>query len=131
VLAGQAGDRGGYLPGQDLAFDGRFPGTDPDGLWWLPAGRIFLSPSSAGTAEDEHTYARDHFFLPHRTQDPFHSTEVSTESFVSYDDYNLLTVEARDAVHNRVTAENDYRILQPDKVTDPNGNRTEVAFDVL
>ena len=131
VLAGQAGDRGGYLPGRELTTDGRFPGTDQDGLWWLPTGRVFLSPSSGDTAADENTYARDHFFLPHRTQDPFHSTEVSTESLVSYDDYDLLTVESRDAVHNRVSVGNDYRVLQPDRVTDPNGIRTEVAFDAL
>ena len=30
-----------------------------------------------------------------------------------------------------MTAEFDYRVLQPAQVTDPNGNRTVVAFDVL
>ena len=32
---------------------------------------------------------------------------------------------------NRVTAENDYRVLRPYLMTDPNGNRTNVAFDAL
>jgi len=131
VLGGQAGDRGGYLSGRELNADGRFPGTDPDDQWWLPAGRVFLSPDAGDTAEQELTHAREHFFLPYRTRDPFHSIEVSTESSVSYDGYYLLTAETRDALGNRVTAENDYRVLKPARVTDPNGNGTEVAFDTL
>ena len=131
VLGGQAGDRGGYLSGRQLKADGRFPGTDPDDAWWLPAGRVFLSPNAGDTSRKEHEYARQHFFLPHRTRDPFHSQEVSTESFVDYDAYDLLTLETRDALENRATAANDYRVLKPAAVTDPNGNRTEVAFDAL
>ena len=131
VLGGQAGDGGGYLSGRDLKADGRFPDTDPDDQWWLPTGRVFLSPNSDDTAEQELTHAREHFFLPYRTRDPFHSAEVSTEGFVNYDGYVLLTVETRDALGNRVAAENDYRVLRPARVTDPNGNGTEVAFDVL
>ena len=41
-------------------------------------------------------------------------------------------VETRDTLGNRVTVEtNDYRVLQPRLVSDPNGNQTEVAFDTL
>ena len=41
-------------------------------------------------------------------------------------------VETRDALGNRVTVDaNDYRVLQPRLVSDPNRNRTEVAFDAL
>ena len=32
---------------------------------------------------------------------------------------------------NVVSAINDYRVLQPSTVTDPNGNRSQVAFDAL
>ena len=40
--------------------------------------------------------------------------------------------ETRDALGNRVTVDaNDYRVLQPRLVSDPNRNRTEVAFDTL
>ena len=47
VLGGQAADRGGYLPSQQLKADGRFPNTDPDDHWWTPAGRPATPPASA------------------------------------------------------------------------------------
>jgi len=143
VLGGQAAGRGGYLPSQQLKADGRFPNTDPDDHWWIPVGRVFLSPNSADTALQELAYAQTHFFLPHRTRDPFHTIAVSTESFVTYDAYDLLMVDTRDALNNRVTVGerdeagnlttpgNDYRVLQPWRVIDPNRNRTQVAFDIL
>lgn len=32
---------------------------------------------------------------------------------------------------NVVLAQNDYRVMQPKIVTDPNDNRTAVVFDIL
>ena len=131
VLEGGGTDRGGYV---DL---------DGDGKWWIPSGRVFYSPNSADNAVIEFSYARLHFFLEHRYRDPFHTAALSTESFVTYDSYDLLMVETRDAVGNRVTVGarnaadklttpgNDYRVLQPSLVTDPNRNRTAVAFDAF
>ncbi len=133
VLQGGGAARGGYV---DLAGDGH---------GWVPAGRVFLSPDSAHTAAQELAFARRHFFLPHRYRDPFHTDAVSTESFVTYDAYDLLMLETRDPLDNRVTAGerrpdgtldstqpgNDYRVLQPWRVMDPNRNRTQVAFDAL
>ena len=103
VLDGQAADRGGYLPSQQLKADGRFPNTYPDDHWWIPAGRVLLSPNGNDTAAQELAYAQSHFFLPHRTRDQFHTIAVSTESFVTYDAYDLLIVETSDALGNRVT----------------------------
>ena len=115
-----------------LASEGRYVHSEGDANWWLPAGRIFLSPNSNHNAAQELGYARSHFFLPHRMRDPFHTTAISTESFVTYDAYELLMVETRDALGNRVTVDaNDYRVLQPSLVSDPNRNRTQVAFDIL
>jgi RHS repeat-associated protein len=145
VLGGPGSDRGGYLSSQQLKADGRFPATDPDDHWWIPTGRVFLSPNGADTAHQERAYARGHFFLPHRVRDPFHTEAASTESVIAHDAYDLLVVETRDALGNRVTVGerrldgtinpskpgNDYRVLQPTRVMDPNRNRTEVAFDVL
>jgi RHS repeat-associated protein len=127
VLSGQGTDRGGYV---DL---------DNNGHWWIPSGRVFYAPNST----DELSYARQHFFLPHRYRDPFHSNTTSTETFVSYDAYDLLMLETRDPLENRVTVGerdvagnliiqgNDYRVLQPRLLMDPNRNRTAVAFDTL
>ena len=103
----------------------------------LPFTRTATTPPA-----QELAYARQHFFLPHRYRDPFHTNAVSTESFVTYDAYDLLMVETRDALGNVVTVATrddtgntairiDYRVLQPYWVTDPNGNRTRVAFDTL
>jgi RHS repeat-associated protein len=125
--------RGGYV---DL---------DQNGHWWIPSGRSFYSPGGDDDPAAELAHARSHFFLPHRFRDPFGS-----ETTVGYDcdpvdpsrNHNLLVVETKDALGNVVTVRtkddeghtvirNDYRVLQPYWVTDPNGNRTRVAFDTL
>jgi RHS repeat-associated protein len=135
---------GGYVQSQTLKALGRFPATDPDDEWWVPGGRTFLSPTTTDTAVQERASARAHFFLSTRARDSFHTATTSTERTILYDAYDLLVRETRDAVGNVVTAGerlptgvidpsrpgNDYRVLQPSLVMDPNGNRTELAFDV-
>jgi len=108
-----------------------------DGTWRLPSGRVFYSPGDDDPAA-ELDYARRHFFLPHRFTDPFGNTTT-----ISYDRYDLLVRQTRDPLGNLVTAGerdpageltmdgNDYRVLAPRLVTDPNRNRATVAFDVL
>ncbi len=154
VLAGQGADRGGYLNSQTLRNQNLFPPdpthdfwtrSDADDHWWIPAGRVFLSPDSTDTAAQELVYARQHFFLPHRLRDP-----LGHETTLHYDDYDLLMLEITDPLGNSVTVgeriprqsddaengyeienKNDYRVLQPKLLTDSNGNRSEVAFDAL
>ncbi|WP_373509393.1 toxin TcdB middle/C-terminal domain-containing protein, partial [Thiocapsa sp.] len=127
VLAGQAGNRGGYVQSQALKTDGRFPGSDADDHWWVPSGRSFFSTDPAHPAATELAQARQHFFLPRRYRDPF-----GQDAVVDFDANDLLMVETRDALGNRVTVDaNDYRVLQPRRVSDPNRNQTEVAFDTL
>jgi hypothetical protein len=150
VLGVQGVDRGGYMSSQTLRSRGVFPNindpfraqSDADDHWWIPAGQVFLSPESNHNAAQELDHARRHFFLPHRYRDPFHTDEVSTENVVTYDAHDLLMIETRDQLGNIATVKtaddqgtiairNDYRILQPFWVTDPNRNRTQVAFDAL
>jgi len=115
VLGGLGGDQGGYV---DL---------EGNGHWWLPSGRSFFSSGQADPPATELAQARGHFFLPRRIRDPF-----GQHAFVNHDGHNLLMVETRDALNNRITVEaNDYRVLQPRLVSDPNRNRSEVVFDVL
>ncbi|MGH8567731.1 MAG: SpvB/TcaC N-terminal domain-containing protein, partial [Gammaproteobacteria bacterium] len=126
-----------------LEGDGRYVHSEGDDNWWIPSGRVFLSPGTNDTPAAELLHARQHFFLPHRFRDPFHTDAVNTESFVSYDRYDLLMLETRDALGNRVTVGerdsagnltipgNDYRVLQARLMMDPNRNRTAVAFDAL
>jgi RHS repeat-associated protein len=136
---------GGRATDAMLANEGCYVHTEGDANWWFPSGQIFYSPDSGDAPAQELGFARQHFFLPHRYRDPFHTNAVSTESFVTYDAYDLLVEETRDALDNRVTVgerdvnpmqplvrrAQDYRVLQPALVMDPNRNRSAVAFDTL
>ncbi|MEJ2765234.1 SpvB/TcaC N-terminal domain-containing protein [Photobacterium sp. MCCC 1A19761] len=137
-------DGTGATPGGRYVHTGNEAGV-LDVNWWIPSGRVFFSPSSGDTASQEFNHARAHFFLPHRARDPFHTAAASTDSFVEYDDYDLMVRETRDALQNRVTVGErhqdptqplvatgqDYRVLQSALVMDPNRNRTAIAFDAL
>jgi RHS repeat-associated protein len=94
--------------------------------WWIPSGRVFYSPGQSDTPADELAFARRHFFAIYRTRDPFGATSLTLN-----DPYALLLRETRDSLGNRVVADHDYRTLQPFRLTDPNGNRSEVAFDTM
>jgi YD repeat-containing protein len=107
--------------------DGRYRDLDGNGPFWVPSGRIFYSTHIQDAAAQELMYAREHFFLPHRFEDPFGNT-----THVDYDaKHNLIVVLTRDAAGNETTAELDYRVLQPKTVTDPNGNGALARFDAL
>ncbi len=126
------------LPGGHIGDRGAYVDLDGDGRWWIPSGRMFYSPDSGDSAAVERANAVAHFFVPRRYRDPFTSTAV-----VTYDAYDLLILDTRDAVGNRVTAgvrdaagaitarSNDYRVLQPSLIMGPNRNRSAAAFDVL
>jgi RHS repeat-associated protein len=126
-----------------LATEGGYVHSEGDLNWWIPSGRVFYSPGPTDTSAQELARATQHFFLPQRYRDPFHTNAVSTESFIAYDGFDLLIQETGDALGNRITAGerdatgvltvsgNDYRVLQPTLIMDPNGNRTAVAVDTL
>ena len=111
--------------------------SGPDG-WWIPSGQIYFTDKDGDPPPQELTLAQAHFYLPRRYVDPFGASTT-----VRYDDYDLLLVETRDAIGNRVTVGeralngdlakqgNDYRMLQPRLMMDANRNRAEVSFDIL
>lgn len=121
-----------------LVNDGRYVHSEGDNQWWIPSGRAFHSLAITDGEAAELANARQHFFLPRRYQDPFGQT-----TSVNYDVYDLLATETRDALANVVTvgerdasgdlvvSGNDYRVLGPRVVTDPNGNRAAVSFDAM
>ena len=106
--------------------------------WRLPSGRVYYSPGEDDDPTAELDYARQHFFRPHRSTDQFGSTTT-----ISYDCYDLLVRQTQDPLGNVVTAGerdqagelisdgNDYRVLAPRLVSDPNRNRIAAAFDLL
>jgi len=125
---------GGRVTDAMLETEGCYVHSEGDKNWWIPSGKVFYSPKENDTPEDELKFAKNHFFLPHRFRDPFgNSTIVNYDSNKndSSKSYDLLLTETYDALENRVTAENDYRVLQPKLMTDPNGNRSAAAFDAL
>ncbi|MEA2344620.1 MAG: hypothetical protein QOF63_2789, partial [Thermoanaerobaculia bacterium] len=133
---------GGRLTDTTLSTEGGYVHFEGDANWWIPSGRVFYSPDSQDAPAAELAHAREHFFLPARYRDPFHTEEFNTETVVRYDNYDLLARETRDPLGNVVTVNTtddagvtairiDYRVLRPYWLTDPNGNRTAVTFDAL
>jgi RHS repeat-associated protein len=119
VMQANGADSGGYIE------------LDGDGHWWISSGRMFLSPWANDLAAEELDFARQHFYLPRRYRNPFHTAQNPTESVVTLDAYDLLLIESRDALGNNPRAVGDYRVLSMRAVTDANGNQSEVAFDAL
>jgi len=109
-----------------LAAEGGYVHSEGDDHWWIPSGRVFFSPNMDDAPAQELDAAREHFFLPRRFRDPFGGVTTA-----HYDARDLLLAETRDALSNTVRSVNDYRVMQPRLITDPNGNRAAVAFDAL
>jgi RHS repeat-associated protein len=124
--------QGGYVLGDDQVTAGLFPVSDPTGTWWIPSGQVFYSPGANDSPAQELATAQANFFLGRRYRDPFGTnTQFVNDTIITYDSHDLLTVEVRDAVKNLVTSVNDYRVLQPSLLTDPNNNQSAAAFDAL
>jgi RHS repeat-associated protein len=96
--------------------EGGYVSLPGEGDWWRPSGR----PS----------YDAARFYQATAMTDPFGNT-----ARIVLDPYTLLPVEAHTSddptFDNVVLATNDYRVLHPALVTDPNGNQTALAFDAL
>jgi RHS repeat-associated protein len=118
ILEGSGADLGGYV--------------EMDGSWWIPTGTVFYAVSPA-SASAELAEARSHFFLPRVHRDQF--GKDTTISYGPADpalpQYDLLVSRTTDAVGNAIEAVNDYRVLRPRLVLDPNRNRTAAAYDAL
>jgi RHS repeat-associated protein len=56
---------------------------------------------------------------------------LERETSIVYDEFNLLPERVTNPAGLEIIGHNDYRVLQPDQVTDPNGNRTTVTYTPL
>lgn len=111
----------GSVPG-----DGGYQDVDVDGRFWVPSGRPFYLPTLP-TSPQELNQARASFFLPRRYEDAFGNATT-----IDYDPpHYLLGTKRTDAVNNVISSVNDYRVLAPTILTDPNGNQAAVRFDAL
>lgn len=136
VLTDRGGGGGGYFSSSELKARRLFPANDPYDGYWTGAGYTFFSMSD--DADTELAQARSHFYNVVRAKNVF-----EVQSSVTYDEYDLLIVEAtdttgnvvtvgeRDAAGSRQSNGNDYRTLHPKLLTDANGNRSAVATDAL
>ncbi|NJO96204.1 MAG: toxin [Pleurocapsa sp. CRU_1_2] len=84
---------------------------DKVGLW-IPSGRQAFDPNK--------------FYVSPRMQDPFGAVYL-----MEHDRYVLFVVETVDPLQNTVQVTNDYRVMQPKEIIDPNGNRSQAKFDAL
>ena len=85
-------------------------------------------------------YARGYFAATERRRYDFHGRAggrgllvarrdaLGNETGICYDPYDLLPTDVSDAVGLPTHANNDYRVLQPFEVIDPNGNRTTLTY---
>jgi RHS repeat-associated protein len=101
-------------------------GTVFDPALLLSEGRYVQRDVNYWTASGRVLFDAAHFYLPTEAIDPFDS-----HSFVTFDAFSLLVTSSRDALDNLVQSANDYRLLAPFQLTDPNLNRVTVAFDAL
>jgi hypothetical protein len=82
-----------------------------DGNWWIPSGRQEFDPNG--------------FYVSTRMQDPFGGIYQMKYR------YFLSVIKTVDPLQNTVQVQNDYRVMQPREIIDPNGNRSQAAFDAL
>jgi pyrroloquinoline quinone (PQQ) biosynthesis protein C len=69
-----------------------------DAVW----ANVLLSEGHV-SPQQKLAYVRQHWFLPLRYHNPFHTAAASTNVLVRYDAYDRLVQETLDAVGNRVT----------------------------
>jgi hypothetical protein len=112
-----------------LAGDGGYVSSEGDGNWWVQSGQIIYSPVPVNPPNpfvQDATFAAANFYLPQAQRDPFGQyTRLTSDS------YKVLLAQTQDALGNTIIARNDYRVLQPAEVIDPNQNHIEAVFDVL
>lgn len=106
-----------------LANEGGYQNLDADGVWWIPSGHLFFSTDPKAPNA---SFAKSHFYLPQGFIDPFGNT-----STVQHDPYLLSIQQTQDALQNIMVAQQQYRVMQPWLVTDPNQNRSGFRFDAL
>lgn len=112
-----------------LSNAGGYVNSQGDSDWWIPSGQTIYSPVPLSPPQplvQNAAFAAANFYLPQAHRDPF-----GQYTRVTYDSYDILLAQTQDAVLNTIIALNDYRVLQPAEVVDPNQNHVEVAFDVL
>jgi len=119
-LAFTRGVVGAYYAGKITDADFKAAGYvrfNGDANWWIPSVTEVYPSNPA-----------DHFYIPIGTKDP-----TGIETITTFDQYDLLIerVKVKQAIWNDIIATNDYRVLGPVMMIDPNKNCSTVEMDVL
>lgn len=88
------------------------PGIDENNYWWIPSGRT--------------TYDPNKYHSINKAIDPFEQRTI-----FKIDEYGLLVEESTGPLSNSIKVKNNYRVLQPYEIIDPNANISQVAYDAL
>jgi RHS repeat-associated protein len=130
ALSAILADAGSVSPGGSFVNSGGgYVNSQGDTNWWIPSNRAVYSPVPQNPPNpfvQDATFAAANFFLTQAYSDPF-----GQYTRLTYDSYNVLLQQTQDTLGNTVVAQNDYRVLQPAEITDPNGNHVAAAFDAL
>jgi hypothetical protein len=104
---------------------------------------LYITPVGYGFASGDTIYARGYFAATERRRYDFHDDPggkgllktardpLGRDTSIVYDDYELLPTAVTDAARLTTSAVYNYRVLQPQEVTDPSGNRTAYTFTPL
>jgi RHS repeat-associated protein len=92
--------------------EGGYLDLDDDGHRWVRSGHQVFSAAA--------------FYQVAAVVDAF-----GNQTTITYDGHDLLVTATQAPLGLTVTAQHDYRVLGPWQVTDPNGNRSQVAYDPL
>jgi len=106
--------------------EGAYVDLDNDGNWWTPSGRVYFHPDPVATPAQELIMALQDFFLVRRITDIF-----GNSGSLTFDDQNLMVIQTLDSMQNLTSCINDYRVMMPSLLTDPNGNQAQVVYDAL
>ncbi|KAL9470800.1 hypothetical protein ACSS6W_008741 [Trichoderma asperelloides] len=107
---------------------GGYADLDDDGCWWAVSGRaLFQQPSQSDVpSRSELMLARSSFYTPTVMEDAFKNV-----SSIALDTYWLMAESSTDAMGNIMHFKNDYRVLQPIKITDANQVSRQLVYDEL
>ena len=109
-----------------LAEDGGYVHSEGDDNWWIPSGGFFIRLRSP-TRQPKNSRLRSDI-SSYRTAPAIRSETASSRVTT-----RTIFSSSKPSIHSAIGSvrDHDYRVLQPFRVTDPNGNRAEVAFDTL
>jgi RHS repeat-associated protein len=113
----------GVRTNDDLMLEGKFTHREGDESWWIRSGTTQFIDVGEAIVD-----ARDRFYLPIAFTDPY-----GVKTKVKYDSsYHLFLEETEDALGNQTKVEwFNFRTLSPQRMKDPNHNRSEVIWDEL